>query len=171
MLVHQRITYIAAPWIRHGSYEVRSWLRCSLEFGQIDSSYPLVMTNIAMENPEKMEVSTGKSSINEPFSMAILNNQRVSFVEHLQYQWIHRQKSPSFSDSTCFNVAPKLGLRTALAFRLGISWWEPQGFLGIFFCEFPAWGLVVHAAVWRNQVRPRKNESLDFTIVMSYNIK
>ena len=36
------------------------------------------MTNIAMENPLEMVVLIGKSSINGPFSMAILNNQRVS---------------------------------------------------------------------------------------------
>ena len=29
--------------------------------------YPLVMTNIAMENPLEMEVLMGKSSINGPF--------------------------------------------------------------------------------------------------------
>jgi hypothetical protein len=34
--------------------------------------------NIAMENPLQMEVLIGKSSINGPFSMATLNNQRVS---------------------------------------------------------------------------------------------
>ena len=39
----------------------------------------LVMTNIAMENPLKMEVLMGKSSINGPFSMAMLNNQMVVF--------------------------------------------------------------------------------------------
>jgi hypothetical protein len=30
-----------------------------------------------MENPFEMEVLMGKSSVNEPFSMAMLNNQRV----------------------------------------------------------------------------------------------
>ena len=40
--------------------------------------YRLVMTNIAMENPPYMEVFRGKSSINGPFSMAMLNNQRVN---------------------------------------------------------------------------------------------
>ena len=30
-----------------------------------------------MENPLQMEVFMGKSSINGPFSMAMLNNQRV----------------------------------------------------------------------------------------------
>jgi hypothetical protein len=30
-----------------------------------------------MENPSHMEVLMGKSSINGPFSMAVLNNQRV----------------------------------------------------------------------------------------------
>ena len=34
--------------------------------------------NIAMENPLYMEVLMGKSSINGPFSMAMLNNQRVT---------------------------------------------------------------------------------------------
>jgi hypothetical protein len=39
---------------------------------------PLVMTNIAMENPQnKWRFIAGKSSINGPFSMAMLNNQRV----------------------------------------------------------------------------------------------
>ena len=32
--------------------------------------------NIAMENPLEMVVLMGKSSINGPFSMAMLNNQR-----------------------------------------------------------------------------------------------
>jgi len=36
--------------------------------------------NIAMENPLQMEVLMGKSSINGPFSMAMLNNQRVMGV-------------------------------------------------------------------------------------------
>ena len=35
--------------------------------------------NIAMENPLEIEVLMGKSSINGPFSMAMLNNQMVSF--------------------------------------------------------------------------------------------
>jgi hypothetical protein len=40
--------------------------------------------NIAMENPSEMEVSMGKSSINGPFSMAMLNNQRVyALLYHL----------------------------------------------------------------------------------------
>jgi hypothetical protein len=39
--------------------------------------YHLAMTNIAMENPLKMEVLMGKSSIHGQFSMAMLNNQRV----------------------------------------------------------------------------------------------
>ena len=38
------------------------------------------MTNIAMENPLEMEVLMGKSSINWQFSMAMLNNQRVTSV-------------------------------------------------------------------------------------------
>ena len=38
----------------------------------------LWLFNIAMENPLKMEVLMGKSSINGPFSMAMLNNQRVN---------------------------------------------------------------------------------------------
>jgi hypothetical protein len=40
------------------------------------------MTNIAMENPLYMEVLMGKSSINGPFSMAMLNNQRVILKRH-----------------------------------------------------------------------------------------
>ena len=36
--------------------------------------YPLVMTNIAMENHHFL---IGKPSINGPFSMAMLNNQMV----------------------------------------------------------------------------------------------
>ena len=35
--------------------------------------------NIAMENPLQMEVLMRKSSINGPFSMAMLNNQRVNY--------------------------------------------------------------------------------------------
>ena len=49
--------------------------------------YHLVMTNIAMENPPMFK--NGKPSITGPFSMAMLNNQRVniyiyilSFVSH-----------------------------------------------------------------------------------------
>jgi len=40
-------------------------------------SYTLWLLNIAMENLLYMEVLMGKSSINGPFSMAMLNNQRV----------------------------------------------------------------------------------------------
>ena len=36
--------------------------------------------NIAMENPLWIEVLMGKSTINGPFSMAMLNNQRVNMV-------------------------------------------------------------------------------------------
>jgi hypothetical protein len=43
----------------------------------------LWLFNIAMENPSKMEVLMGKSTINGPFSMAMLNNQRVSLLEDL----------------------------------------------------------------------------------------
>ena len=41
--------------------------------------YHLVMTNIAMENPQTKWrlMSLGKSFINGQFSMAMLNNQRV----------------------------------------------------------------------------------------------
>ena len=37
--------------------------------------------NIAMENPLNMEVLMGKSSINGPFSMAMLNNQRIYVID------------------------------------------------------------------------------------------
>ena len=37
----------------------------------------ILLFNIAMENPLSIEGSMGKSSINWPFSMAMLNNQRV----------------------------------------------------------------------------------------------
>ena len=43
--------------------------------------YHLVMTNIAMENPLWVEGSMGKSSLNGPFSMAMLNNQRVYVLD------------------------------------------------------------------------------------------
>ena len=49
--------------------------------GDRDWIYHLVMTNIAMENPLQMVVLMGKSSINGPFSMAMLNNQRVMVIE------------------------------------------------------------------------------------------
>ena len=39
--------------------------------------YTIWLFNIAMENPLQMKVLMGKSSINGPFSMAMLNNQRV----------------------------------------------------------------------------------------------
>ena len=45
-------------------------------------TYHLVMTNIAMENLLQMEGSMGKSSINGPFSMAMLNNQRVTMENY-----------------------------------------------------------------------------------------
>jgi hypothetical protein len=37
--------------------------------------------NIAMENPLNMEVLMGKSSKNGPFSMAMLNNQRIYVID------------------------------------------------------------------------------------------
>ena len=40
--------------------------------------YHLVMTNIAMENHHSYAFFIGKPSINGPFSMAMLNNQRVN---------------------------------------------------------------------------------------------
>jgi hypothetical protein len=40
-------------------------------------TYTLWLFNIAMENLLYMEVLMGKSSINGPFSMAMLNTQRV----------------------------------------------------------------------------------------------
>ena len=40
--------------------------------------YHVVMTNIALENPLRMGVLMGKSSINGQCSMAMLNNQRVA---------------------------------------------------------------------------------------------
>ena len=43
------------------------------------SPYHLVICYIAMEKPLKMEVLMGKSSINGPCSMAMLNYQRVFF--------------------------------------------------------------------------------------------
>ena len=39
--------------------------------------YTIWLFNIAMENPLQMGGLMGKSSINGPFSMAMLNNQRV----------------------------------------------------------------------------------------------
>ena len=39
--------------------------------------FTIWLFNIAMENPLKMEVLLGKSSINGPFSIAMLNNQMV----------------------------------------------------------------------------------------------
>jgi len=41
-----------------------------------DEDYHLVMTNIAMER-STIFITVGKPSINGPFSMAMLNNQRV----------------------------------------------------------------------------------------------
>ena len=41
--------------------------------------YPLVMADIAMENPLSMEVLMRKSSINGSFSMAMLNNKMVQY--------------------------------------------------------------------------------------------
>jgi hypothetical protein len=40
--------------------------------------YTIWLFNIALENHLKMEVLMGKSSINGPFSMTMLNNQRVN---------------------------------------------------------------------------------------------
>ena len=42
----------------------------------------LWLLNIAMENPLWMQVLMGKSSINGPFSMAMLTNQRVTLIYH-----------------------------------------------------------------------------------------
>ena len=39
--------------------------------------YTIWLFNIAMENPFQMEVLMWKSSINGPFPMAMLNNQKV----------------------------------------------------------------------------------------------
>ena len=55
---------ILGPWIFLG-------------VGQSYENYHLVMTNIAMENHHFL---IGKPSINGPFPMAMLNNQRVIFV-------------------------------------------------------------------------------------------
>ena len=50
--------------------------------------YTIWLFNIAMENPFYMEVLMGKSSINGPFSMAMLNNQMVhGFLLGKFYQW------------------------------------------------------------------------------------
>ena len=43
-----------------------------------ESPSTLWLFNIAMENPLQMEVLIGQSSINGLFSMAMLNNQKVS---------------------------------------------------------------------------------------------
>ena len=46
--------------------------------------YPLVIQQFAMDNPLQMEVLIGKSSINGPFPMAMLNNQRVIINDYLK---------------------------------------------------------------------------------------
>jgi hypothetical protein len=48
-----------------------------MEIVQMYNICTLWLFNIAMENPLQMEVLMGKSSINEPFSIAMLNSQRV----------------------------------------------------------------------------------------------
>ena len=52
--------------------------RCSWTTVHGKPTYTLWLFSIAMENPLYMEVFIGKSSINGPFSMAMLNNQRIS---------------------------------------------------------------------------------------------
>ena len=51
---------------------------------QLVKHYPLVICYIAMENPFKMEVLMGKSTINGQFSIAMLNNQMFFF-----WEWEH----------------------------------------------------------------------------------
>ena len=58
------------PWPRHHVTSI-------VPFGHAILGPTLWLFNIAMENPLYMEVLMGKSSINGPFSMALLNNQRV----------------------------------------------------------------------------------------------
>ena len=53
----------------------------------------LVMSNIATENPPEMEVLIGKSSINGPFSMAIVNEpegeqQKNTYKIHLSLLYL-----------------------------------------------------------------------------------
>ena len=48
-------------------------------------SYPLVMTNIAMENGQFIDDIPSKTSIYSGFSMAMLNNQMI--VSSEIYQW------------------------------------------------------------------------------------
>jgi hypothetical protein len=64
-----------------------------VEFGRknggfiVRESFTIWLFNIAMENPS-MEVLMGKSSINGPFSMAMLNNQRVLvFLTRLKWTY------------------------------------------------------------------------------------
>ena len=64
-------------------------------YPNFSSVYHLVMTNIAMENHHFL---IGKPSINGPFSMAMLNNQRVNKWRHLFFliQWCFNQGPPMF---------------------------------------------------------------------------
>ena len=55
--------------------------------------YHLVMTNIAMENHPSIEVLIGKSSINGPFSMAMLNNQGVLGIARKGVESLYRATS------------------------------------------------------------------------------
>ena len=63
-------------WSSRARLDLLPFHQSGLTFGSL-GIYHLVICYIAMENPLYMEVLIGKSSINGPFSMAMLNNQRV----------------------------------------------------------------------------------------------
>ena len=52
---------------------------------EIQTTITIWLLIIAMENPLKMEVLMGKSSVNGPFSIAMLNNQRVHHFDCLNW--------------------------------------------------------------------------------------
>ena len=60
--------------------------------GSTSNSDTIWLFNIAMENPSWMEVLMGKSSINGPFSIAMLNNNRVCqkllFFPQIFVMWV-----------------------------------------------------------------------------------
>ena len=59
--------------------------------------YPLVICYKAMENPFEMEVLMGKSSVNGPFSIAMLNYQRV--VDLTNREWWFNEISRGYHDN------------------------------------------------------------------------
>ena len=68
-------------WPRFVNKQEHAWFILCICRSFKFETYTTWLFNIAIENPPYMEVLIGKSSINGPFSMAMLNNQRVTVSE------------------------------------------------------------------------------------------